>query len=223
MPSVTSVRKAPVTLTLILGGFSLALSLAGFFWLDQSIAHFFKTPQMEGFYAFSREVTNAGYSIHYFVAAAIGFVASRYLYTKIHYLKSNPHINKALGEWSLFVFKCLILIGIAGQIVKILVGRQRPHTTVDFQNLNFSPFSLDSHFHSFPSGHTQVMLTMATIATLIWPKWRYLWFSVGIFLGFTRVVIHQHFFSDFTGGAFLGIAGTLWIYYYWPPKLEKPL
>jgi membrane-associated phospholipid phosphatase len=223
MLSAETKRQAPVKFTLVLGAFSLALIAAGFFWLDQKIAIFFKTPAMEGFYAFCREIKNAGYSIHYFVAATIGFLASRYLYNKIHYLKSNPHINKALGEWSLFVIKSLILIGLAGQLLKILCGRQRPHTTVDFQNLNFSPLSLDSHFHSFPSGHTQVMLTVATIATLIWPKWRYFWFGIGIFLGFTRVVIHQHFFSDFAGGAFLGVAGTLWIYYFWPPKSEKSL
>lgn len=221
MRSVISPPKAPVKLTIILGVFSLALIIAGFLWLDQSIAHFFKTPEMEKFYAFNREITNAGYSIHYFAAAAIGLIASRYLYSKIHYLKSNPHINKALGEWSLFVFKCLIGIGIVGQIIKIIVGRQRPHTTVDFENLKFSFFSLDSHFHSFPSGHTQVLLTMATILSFIWPKWRYVWFALGIYLGFTRVVIHQHFFSDFAGGTFLGIVGTLWIYYLWPPKLEQ--
>ncbi len=222
MPSATSLRKAPIKQTLVLGVFSLAMVVAGLLWLDRSIAYFFKAPELQKFYAFSREITNAGYSIHYFVAAAIGFVASRYLYTKIHYLKSNPHINRALGEWSLFVFKCLITLGLVGQVIKILCGRQRPHTTEDFQNLNFSPASLDSHFHSFPSGHTQVMLTMAMIATLIWPKWRYFWFGIGIFLGFTRVVIHQHFFSDFAGGAYLGVAGTLWIYYFWPPKLDQP-
>lgn len=220
MPAISNSRKTLIQQTLLLGVFGLVLMLGGAFWLDQNVAVFFKKPELEFFYAFCREITNAGYSIHYFIAATIGFVASRYLYAKIHYLKSNPHINKALGEWSLFVFKCLILIGLVGQIIKIICGRQRPHTTEDFQNLNFSPFSLDSHFHSFPSGHTQVMLTMATIASLIWPKWRYSWFALAIFLGFTRVVIHQHFFSDFVGGAYLGIVGTLWIYYLWPPKLK---
>ena len=89
--------------------------------------------------------------------------------------------------------------------IKKLSGQLRPDGT---------------NYNSFPSGHTQVMLTVAMIATMIWPKGRYFWFSVSLFLGFTRVVIHQHFFSDFVGGAFLGIYGTLWIYQLWPPKIN---
>jgi membrane-associated phospholipid phosphatase len=219
MPEISSVRKKLILQTALLGAFSLVFIIAGVLWLDQTIAYFFKRPEQETFYAFNREITNAGYSIHYFVAAAIGLVASRYLSSRIGYLKENPHINKALGEWSLFVFKCLITIGLIGEVIKLICGRQRPHGTEDFQNLIFSPFSFDSHFHSFPSGHTQVMFTMATIATLIWPKWRFAWFFLALFFGFTRVVISQHFFSDFIGGAYLGVIGTLWIYYLWPPKI----
>jgi membrane-associated phospholipid phosphatase len=220
MPEIPFQRKKLISQTLWLGGLSLVSIVAGVLWLDQTIAYFFRRPEQERFFAFNREITNAGYSIHYFVAAAIGFIASRYLYSKIGYLKKNPHINKALGEWSLFIFKCLIILGIIGEIIKIVCGRQRPHGSEDFQNLVFSPFVRDSHFHSFPSGHTQVMFTMATIASMIWPKWRYAWFFIAVFLGFTRVVISQHFFSDFIGGAYLGTVGVLWIYYLWPPKLS---
>ncbi len=202
------------------GIMAIVLILLGFFKLDQAIAYFFKLPALEAYYAFNREITNVGYSIHYFVMAIIGLLVSRYFYKRISFLKNNPAANKALGVWSLFVIKCLVIIGVVTNIFKFIIGRQRPHSTEDFQNLNFVPLSTHSHWHSFPSGHTQVMFTIATIASLIFPKYTKAWLSLAFYLGFTRVVIHQHFFSDFIGGAFLGCIGVLWIYHLWPPKFE---
>lgn len=206
--------------SLRLGLISLALILIGFFSLDQTIAIFFKRSELETYYSFNREITNIGYSIHYFLLALVGFIVSKFFSHKIEYLRKNPSFNRALMQWSVFVFKCLVILGIIGAILKNMFGRQRPHLTVDFQNLNFVPFTSHHHWHSFPSGHTQVIFTMATILYLIFPKYAKWFFGGAFFLAFTRVVIHQHFFSDFIAGAFFGYIGTLWIYYRWPPKLK---
>ncbi len=204
--------------TLLLGVPSLILILIGFFWLDQPMAQFFKRPELEFFYRFNREITNIGYSIHYFVLALVLYVTSHFFSKKISWLKNNQNLQIQFKEWSKFIVINLVLIGLFLQILKMLVGRQRPHMTEDFQNLIFSPFATHWHWHSFPSGHTQVIFTMATIACLVWPRKKILILLLAVFLGFTRVVTYQHFFSDFVAGAYLGYILTLWIYSKWPPK-----
>ena len=205
--------------TFQMGLIFLVLLSSGFFLLDQTMAAYFKKPELEGFYIFCREITNIGYSIHYFILAALGIIVSNYFRNRIAFLKNNPNLADAIKAWSWFTIKCLVLIGILGEILKIIFGRQRPYSTDDFQNLNFVPFSTHWHWHSFPSGHTQVLFTVATIAFLIWPRHRF-WFFIGAaLLAFTRVAIYQHYFSDYIAGAYLGYIGTLWINYLWPPKL----
>lgn len=204
--------------TLFVGLITFGLVMLGFTQLDQTIAFLFSQPEYASFSSFSREVTNVGYSIHYFILALTLFVAAKFFDKKIKYLRDKPQLKLAIEHWSVFVFKCLIVVGLAVQVLKILFGRQRPHTTESFENLAFDPFNFHWHWHSFPSGHTQVMFTMATIGYLIWPKFRTVFFFLATFFAFTRVIILQHFFSDFVFGAFIGYILALWIYYKWPPK-----
>lgn len=205
--------------TLFVGLIAFGLIVLGLTRLDQTIAFLFSQPEYQGLAYLSREVTNVGYSIHYFVLALTLFCIAKYFHNKIRHLREKPKLKIAIEQWSIFVFKSLILIGIAIQILKIIFGRQRPHTTESFENLAFDPFNFHWHWHSFPSGHTQVMFTVATIGYLIWPKLRPVFFFAAAFFAFTRVIILQHFFSDFIFGAFIGYILTLWIYYKWPPKL----
>lgn len=197
---------------------SIFLIILGLLWLDPLIAIYFKQPSRELFFKFNREITNIGYSIHYFILALVLFVLAHFFNHKIALLKNNPSLQLKFKEWAKFIFLNLIFVGILVQILKFIFGRQRPHLTDDFQNLNFDFFNMHWHWHSFPSGHTQVIFTMASIAYLNWPNKKWLILSLACFFGFTRVVIHQHYFSDFIAGALVGHLTTLWIYYKWPPK-----
>lgn len=182
--------------------------VTGLFLLDLPIAFFFKTPEMEIVYKISRELTNVGWSIHYFVLALLGILAS------FTFLKTN----KALRYWSVFLLGTMIIIGLAIQVIKVIFGRQRPHSAVDFQNFNFQPFTLDPHWHSFPSGHTQVLFTVATVFLLMRPSWKWPLLILAAALSFTRVTTFQHFFSDYVAGAAIGYLGTLWLYQLWPAR-----
>jgi membrane-associated phospholipid phosphatase len=218
-PAKPVTRTQLIKHSIILLGASMVFILWGLLQLDQVIADFFKQPQYELIYKYSREVTNVGYSIHYFILALVGWAVAKYLNQYIKLLNTNPRLTNSIQQWSVFVFKSLICIGLFVQVLKFIFGRQRPHITEDFQNTIFVPFSTHWHFHSFPSGHTQVLLTMATIGSMIWPKQRVYFFILALLLAFTRVVIHQHFFSDFVAGAFVGYILTLWIYFYRPPNV----
>lgn len=198
---------------------TLCLVIFSIFYLDNLIANFFSRHELQTIYYYSREITNIGYSIHYFLIALACLVFSKWIYPKSGYFKNKltEKQNRNAFQWSLFTIKALVLIGISVQILKLIIGRKRPHVSENFGPLNFDPFSLDPHWHSMPSGHAQVLFTVATIALLIWPKQKYLFLGLALILTFTRVTILQHFFSDVVAGAVLGYLGTLWLYHLWSP------
>lgn len=195
---------------------------AGFYYLDLTIANFFRLPELEKVYYYSREITNVGYSIHYFITALIGILFSKLIYPKTHYFKksiSNEQ-NAQIFQWSVFLIKALLVVGVALNIFKFIFGRLRPHASENFYNMNFQPFNFHSHWHSFPSGHSQVAFTVAVVALMIWPRHKYVFLGIAAIFAITRITIHQHFFSDMVAGALLGYLGTLWLLHLWPGKVK---
>lgn len=219
-------REALLRHTLIILGISLPLIGLSIFFFDLWIALFFNRPELSRIYYYSREITNIGYSIHYFAIALFGVFFSKLLYPRLQAIKKRvpAENNLAIFQWSWFAIKVLILAGIPVHLIKMSIGRQRPHVSGDFNPLNFEPFNLHHHWNSFPSGHAQVLFSVATIALLIWPRHKYYFIIAAFLLALTRVTIHQHFFSDMLAGATVGYLTTLWLYYYIFPgtKLSRP-
>lgn len=193
---------------------------AGAVYLDLQLALLFSRESMQSVYYYSREITEVGNSVHYFVIAILGITFTTLVYPNVAFFKrhiSNAK-NTALKYWSFFLLKALLLCGLVLHIGKFSFGRLRPHAADSFHPLSFDPLNFHHHWQSFPSGHSQVLFTAATTALLIWPKYRFLFLFIAAFFAFTRVTIHQHFFSDTVGGAAIGYLVTLWIYHIWPPK-----
>ena len=205
--------------TLIILGISLPAIVLIIFFLDLPAAVFFNRTEMERVYYYSREITNIGYSIHYFAIALAGIVFSKLIYPRFQmiHLRIPATLNLQISQTSWFAVKVLILGGIPVHVIKMAIGRMRPHVSGNFNPLNFEPFNLHHHWHSFPSGHAQVLFSVATIALLIWPRAKYFFLLTAFFLALTRMTIHQHFFSDVLAGAVVGYLSTLWLHFYlWP-------
>lgn len=183
-------------LTVVVIGLVLALISA--LTLDQSISLYFKQPELEPVWLFARNITNAGLSEHYFVLSLVLYVFAKWV---------RPQFVQT-RIWARDLFFALITSGIFVHIVKFCVGRQRPHKSVDFDPYVFQPFTTHWDFHSFASGHTQVMFTVATMFAVAFPRARWVFFTIAAFFGFTRVIIHDHFLSDVIGGAVVGYVGA---------------
>ncbi|MGZ6393911.1 MAG: phosphatase PAP2 family protein [Pseudobdellovibrionaceae bacterium] len=167
--------------------------------MDQKLSLYFKRPELEGIWLMARTVTNVGLSEHYFIIAIFLYIFARWIrpsYTQIR-------------EWSRNLFFALITSGIFIHILKFCVGRQRPHKSPDFNPFVFHPFTTNWDFHSFGSGHTQVLFTVATMLSLALPKVKWVFFALAALFAFTRVIIHDHFLSDYIAGAVVGYVGTL--------------
>ena len=219
MAAIAYKEKAPLFRhSLIILFFGSLITVLGYYQLDQRIDAFFQQPEQETIYYYSREITNIGYSSHYIIICLVLLIVSRFFSKYVGYLNRNPRIRLLIEQWSLFLLRALLAAGILVQMIKPVVGRRRPHVTEN-PELLFNHFTTDPHWHSFPSGHTQVLMTVATALALIWPKARWFFSILGLVLAFTRVAIYQHFFSDYIGGILAGYLVTLWVYYKWPPRI----
>ncbi len=95
---------------------------------------------------------------------------------------------------------------ILSEIVKLLVGRSRPHL--------FPPLAPESGF-SFPSGHTLTSIAFYGMCAIVaswfiagWGRWAIALVSILLILlvGYSRIYLGVHYPSDVLGSALLGAA-----------------
>ena len=99
----------------------------------------------------------------------------------------------------------MVVTGVLTQIIKHALGRPRPNYSIIENNLEFDFFSLNSSFHSFPSGHTSTIFVVALCFSLLLPKIRYFFIFFASIIAFSRVVVGAHFFTDIVTGAILAL------------------
>lgn len=100
------------------------------------------------------------------------------------------------------VLVCLVLL----HLTKMALGRPRPEAFTALHR----PMTLDSYFHSLPSGHT-AEITGSCLALALWlgrARWA---LALGLYvalMGFSRVYLFQHYPSDvFFGWMFGAVSG----------------
>ncbi|WP_026752954.1 phosphatase PAP2 family protein [Sediminibacter sp. Hel_I_10] len=113
--------------------------------------------------------------------------------------------NEKIRKTSVLIISSSITTGLMQTFLKNAVGRQRPNANDD--NLNFSPFSKSGAFHSFPSGHTVLSITMAHA---IAKQFDNIWIKAGVYaIGAippaSRLIDDAHWISDVAFSAALSI------------------
>lgn len=194
------------------GSIALLFSLISVFFIDQPLALWIKEIQFDRYYRIYRTLTDAGEAEVYFYISGLGALFS-WLGLKYFKLPNSKHRAwlEKVKQNSLFLLASLLGSGVCLHILKFLFGRQRPHATEDFQAHVFQPFNTHWHYHSMPSGHSQTLLTVATVVWILYPKSAWFVFPMALFLAFTRLAMKAHFLSDVTIGAYVGFAVTLLI------------
>jgi membrane-associated phospholipid phosphatase len=198
-------KPAPVLLknTLILGSAGILAAVLSYFFLDQTLAAFFAREDLIWLWLIARNITNIGEAGPYILGSLL-------LYFFFKWVKPQyPQWRR----WSIHSFQCLVYLGIIVQILKKIIGRQRPHISETFEANIFSPFN-NWDWASMPSGHSQVCFVVATMLSLAFPKHRVWFFVFAAILAFTRVMTYVHFLSDVIVGGMFGYLGTLWVLYF---------
>ena len=148
-------------------------------------------------------ITDLGKSLWYFLFFFLLFLFS-YLMKISHIINKEKYIY--LKKFSIFGFSYLLLVGLITQIIKHLIGRPRPnHSQLD-GSFEFNFFTIESSFHSFPSGHSSTIIAITIIASLAIPNLRYFFYFFGFLIALSRVVVGAHFLTDVVGGLLVAVS-----------------
>jgi len=105
-----------------------------------------------------------------------------------------------------FVFVSVGGAGLIANLAKDIIGRARPKLFDATGPLDFQLFAFTPDHASFPSGHATNIFALATVLAMLWPRGRVLLYTFAAWIGASRVLIGQHYFTDVVAGALLGTA-----------------
>ena len=151
---------------------------------------------------FFSEITKLGSSSWYFSISIIGFIVF-YINRKLQIIRAKSTNN--LSNFFISSFVYILTVGVITQIIKHVVGRPRPNHTNFEDVFSFKYFTLESNFHSFPSGHSSTIFIVCFILVSVLPKLRYFFYFLASVVAFSRVVVGAHFFTDIVAGAILAL------------------
>lgn len=193
------------------------LAMISIFYIDQSLTMIFKDDDWK--WLLAREITHVGLFTNYFIPALIVWAGVEIF---LRWNKSKPRERlKKIATQALWLIYCLLFSGLCVHIFKFVVGRQRPKISPDFDPYVFQPFTTNWDFHSMPSGHSQVLFTVATYFAYLFPRFKYPIYIVAFILSFTRVMTRDHFYSDVLMGLAVGHLSTV-VMLYWLTRKKMP-
>ena len=168
------------------------------------------------FVKFFENITVLGDSAWYFIFSIFFFLVAYFL-KKSNFLKKYNFLLPNIQYYALLLFFSILSSGIIVQLIKHIVGRLRPPSFLlnefylPFLSVNSDPsfniFTLNSSFHSFPSGHTATIFAVALVFSLMISKLKYFFYFSAIIVSVSRVVIGVHFATDVVCGIFVAYVG----------------
>ena len=143
-----------------------------------------------------KAVSKRGLYVFYFIFAGLMIYA---LYKKNQRLKDL--------WWAYIKAQFIFSFGVV-RFMKIFFGRARPKYGGEF-----TFFSLDSHYNSFPSGHSADAFVSGVFLyyVLKYSKhstYRFLPLAYALMIAFSRVAVSAHYLSDVFAGMSIGILGA---------------
>lgn len=107
------------------------------------------------------------------------------------------------GRWASFCALLMITAtdNIGYRLLKETICRPRPYKVLQGILLPGG----ESGTFSFPSNHALNNFALAMFFSLLYPKFKYVFFTIAVLVAFSRVYIGVHYPSDILGGAVLGL------------------
>lgn len=126
----------------------------------------------------------------------------------------NVLLRQSRRVWfrGVMLFTSVTLAGIAAELIKLLIRRERPRENVDpgYFFRSFLEEPLNSSPLGMPSSHATIAFAGAFILSRLYPRATVVWFLFPLGCGYGRLMGGAHFLSDIYGAAFVG-CGVAWL------------
>jgi membrane-associated phospholipid phosphatase len=164
--------------------------------LDEKYRHFFAI------------VTELGDATGWLVALLVALVVSLVISRRT--LAPETRQRMLLHAWNCwFVILSCLVSGAIHHVLKVLIGRYRPRYFFADDLYGLSPLNFDIAQNSFPSGHTQTIVSICFALYLIYPRPAALYLVIAALVALSRVMLQAHYPSDVVGGIYLGICSAI--------------
>ncbi|KIL98098.1 phosphoesterase PA-phosphatase related [Paramagnetospirillum magnetotacticum MS-1] len=183
----------------------------GYFLLDRPLARWLKAHVSGDFEGFWKTITYLGLGGVWMIPAGLltlGLILSSLAAPG---LEKRARLRRAAWVPG-FLFLSMAISGIAGNIIKMLVGRTRPAALFDSNLYDFVPLTRGYLTNSFPSGHSQAAFAAMTALALIFPRYDLAFITIALLVALSRVLTTVHFLSDAVAGAWLGAMVSVALY-----------
>ena len=181
---------------------SIPLILLSYFFIDKSVAYFA--------FEHDKSLSPIFETLSHGADSTFWLVGSALLWIFYRFYKKNSYRAKQMS----FMFISVATTGVVVNIVKMFFGKARPILLKKEQIFGFEWFVPPSayDYHSFPSGHTTTAFSIATVLTLMFPRYWALFYIYATTMALSRVLNWNHYVSDVIAGAVLGTLVTLLLF-----------
>ena len=127
------------------------------------------------------------------------------------WLQQHDHPRRTKHAWALVLGPALG--GSLAELLKLTIRRLRPNP--DLFEYAFRPFAdgpLSNRGMGMPSSHTLVAFAGAAVLAQLYPRARWLWYTLAAGCAATRVLAMGHFLSDTVVAAALGVMVGSWVW-----------
>jgi len=124
-------------------------------------------------------------------------------------------------EWTrifLAMLLAMMLAGVVGTVIKRSVPRARPSVYTDTR---WGGPRFSSKYHSFPSGHVSASTAFFGVLVIARRRMGLVCLLIPILIGFSRMYIGAHYFSDVVCAAVLGSLCALVVAHFIFPQIGK--
>ncbi|MEQ9170034.1 MAG: phosphatase PAP2 family protein [Rhodospirillales bacterium] len=199
---------------LIIGGFLAAavVSALCMVFVDAAAARFFRDVFDAGQRRFFGHAVGAlGKPEVYFAIAALTAAVCWILRRRM--AEGSERLRRAM-HGALFVIFSIASAGVLVNLLKFVIGRMRPRELLENGLYGFVPFNTDFGMNSYPSGHSQMVWSLAVSLFLIFPRLWPLLFTFAAAVAASRFLASVHFVSDVVMGSYIGAVVPLLLKHY---------
>ena len=186
----TVTARRPLLWWLLFGAVAV-LVMAASFQLDAAVQSWMTAHRTPGLRHAMRWVS--------YVGDWVGHVVAALLAAAIAYRRGNR-------RWVRICVAMIIALAVAGvvtRVVKVAAGRSRPAVEID---AGFNGPRFTAKYHAFPSGHTASSVAYFGVLAFVNLRLFAALLPIPLLIGFSRLYLGSHHFSDVIAGALLGVA-----------------